>query len=695
MDIKNIYICPMDPDVTKERPGKCPKCGMDLVPFIKSEKSQHSGRRGQNLMEEDFKRRFFVTLPLVIIVMLLSPNIQKWLGISIDFLSRDILIFILATFIFFFGGLPFFRAAKGEIAARSFGMMTLVALAISVGYAFSVAATFFFAGESLYWEISTLISVFLLGHWLEMRAVRGTTNALAELARLIPQTAHLIKGKEIIEVETEKLAKGDRVLVKPGEKIPADGVVILGESSVDESMLTGESAPILKKRGDKVIGGTINYDGSLTFEVTKIGKETVIARITELIRQAQESKPNVQKLADRGAFILTLTAVSIGIVTFFFWLVIIPQGIIFATTLAVSVIVIACPHALGLAIPTVTTIASTLAARYGILIKDMKGFEILRKVNYVIFDKTGTLTKGEFGVDKIIVSKNSKLKSIDILKLAAAIEVHSQHPIAKGIVKKAKKENLKLLEIKNFKSFPGKGAEGIVLNKHVLVGNKVLFDELKIRTDVLEYTNTGVSTGIYVAIGKKVEGLILLSDILREESKEVIKKLQEMQIKTAMLTGDQKTAASEIGEQLKIDEVFAEVLPEDKANKIKELQKAGNIVAMVGDGVNDAPSLTQAHVGIAIGAGTDITLESAEIVLVKNDPRDVVRAIYLSRKTHSKMMQNLLWATGYNIFAIPIASGVLYPAFNIILRPEWAAILMSLSSILVVFNAFLLRKIKI
>ena len=726
-----LYACTMDPDVIQNEPGKCPKCSMDLVPLIKSENNQHAGYKGHKSMEEDFRKRFFITLPLVLIVMLLSPNIQKWLGISIDFLSRDILIFILGTFIFFFGGLPFFKAARGEITTRSFGMMTLVALAITVGYTFSVAATFLFPGESLYWEISTLISVFLLGHWLEMRAVRGTTGALAELARLIPKTAHLIKNKEVIDVVTESLVKGDKVLVKPGEKVPIDGVVVSGESSVNESMITGESAPVVKKMGDKVIGGTINSDGSLTIEVVKTGRETAIFQIMELIRQAQESKPSVQKLADRGAFILTLTAITVGILTFIFWLTLMPQGVIFAATLAVSVIVVACPHALGLAIPTVTTITSTLAARNGILIKDMKGIEVIRKVNYVVFDKTGTLTKGEFGVIKIlsiaeVASKNfrvhnagkisnsnkvgganvhsenfessprSNLGKDEILRLAAAVEVHSQHPIANGIVEEAKKRKLKIPEIKNFKSFPGRGAKGIVGEKHILVGNKTLINELKIQNDALNQNNTlGSSTSVYVAINNQIEGIILLSDIIREESKNSIQRLKDMGIKTAMLTGDRENVAQAVGKQLRIDTVFAEVLPEDKVNKIKELQKAGNIVAMVGDGVNDAPSLTQAHVGIAIGAGTDVAVESAEIVLVKNDPQDVVKAISLSRKTNTKMIQNLIWATGYNVFAIPTAAGVLYPSFNILLRPEWAAVLMSLSSIIVVFNALLLRKTKL
>lgn len=688
----NLYTCPMDPDVIKKAPGKCPKCGMVL------EKIQNSQDHSEHkLMEEDFKKRFFTTLPLVLIVMLLSPNIQKWLGISINFLSRDIFIFILGTFIFFFGGLPFFKAAKGEISTRSFGMMTLVALAITVGYTFSVSATFLFPGESLYWEISTLISVFLLGHWLETRAVRGTTGALAELAKLIPQTAHLVKGKEIIEIETTKLVKGDKILVKPGEKIPIDGLVISGESSVNESMLTGESAPVMKKAEDKVIGGTINNDGSLTVEVVKTGQETAIVRIMELIRQAQESKPSVQKLADRGAFLLTIVAVLVGVSTFIFWSFLTPQGVVFAATLAVSVIVVACPHALGLAIPTVTTITSTLAARNGILIKDMKGIEVIRKVNYVVFDKTGTLTKGEFGVDEILTSKNSKLNKEDVLKIAAAVEIHSQHPIAKGIINEAKNKKLKIPEIKNFKSFPGRGAEGLIGSKHVLVGNKTLMDELKISVSSVEdeIDSQASMTGVYIALNKKVEGIILLSDIIREESKEAIKRFKEMNIKTAMLTGDRKNVAQAVGRQLKIDTVFAEVLPEDKVNKIKELQKTGNIVAMVGDGVNDAPSLTQAHVGVAIGAGTDVAVESAEIVLVKNDPRDVVKAISLSRKTNMKMIQNLLWATGYNVFAIPTAAGVFYPSFKILLRPEWAAVLMSLSSIIVVFNALLLRRAKL
>lgn len=713
-----LYACPMDPDIIRDKPGNCPKCGMELTGIQSSEfssamQNQNSGEgKGHSSMEEDFKRRFFVSLPLVIVVILLSPNIQKWLGIAFDFLGRDFILFTLGTFIFFFGGFPFFQGAKGEIRTRNFGMMTLVALAITAGYSFSVAATFLFKGESLYWEISTLISVFLLGHWLEMRAVRGATGALAELAKLIPPMAHkIIRGAGRLshitkDVRTEELVKEDLILVKPGEKIPIDGIVIEGESSINESMVTGESRPIGKKKGDKVIGGTINNDGSLTIEVTKIGSETAIAQIMKLIRDAQESKPNVQHLADRAASILTFVAIMAGVGSFVFWFFISPSGAVFAATLAVSAIVVACPHALGLAIPTVTTITSTLGAKNGILIKDMRGLEIARKINYVVFDKTGTLTKGEFGVVKILMNQDSRqrrgspraarIKSQDLLRLAAAVEIHSQHSIALGIVKEAKRLKLQIQAVKDFKSHPGKGAGGKVDGKDILVGNKILMEEFKVLGLDFKINEEEIKgkTPIYVSINKKLEGAVLVADMVREESKEAIVSFRQMGIKTAMLTGDTQDVASEVGKKLGVDTIFAQVLPDDKVNKIKELQNKGNVVAMVGDGVNDAPSLTQAHVGIAIGAGTDVTVESAEIVLMKNDPGDVVKAISLSRKTNTKMIQNLVWATGYNVLAVPTAAGVFYP-FGILLRPEWAAILMSLSSIIVVFNALLLRRTKL
>ncbi|MBI2051850.1 HAD-IC family P-type ATPase [Candidatus Roizmanbacteria bacterium] len=709
----------MDPDVIAKEPGRCPKCGMDLTPLAEEEHEDHKDHAS---MEKDFKRRFFVTLPLTLIVMLLSESIQKWLGISIEFPQRTFILFLLGTAIFAYGGIPFFKGAKGELSTRNYGMMTLVALAIAVGYTFSVFATFLFPGESLYWEISTLISVFLLGHWLEMRAVRGTTGALAELAKLIPKTAHLVRGKNVVDVKTEDVVIGNLVLVKPGEKIPVDGVIVEGSSSVNESMVTGESRPIEKKKGDQVIGGTLNNDGSLTVNVNKTGKETAVSQIMELIRMAQESKPQVQHLADRAANVLTLTAVLVGTGTFLYWLFATSQGPIFAATLAVSVVVVACPHALGLAIPTVTTITSALGARNGILIKDMKGLEIARKVDYIVFDKTGTLTKGEFGVSEIIsvargpvgdfppASARKKLRAVgnpsisatprsvsnELLQMAAAVEAHSQHSIAEGVVRETKKRGVKVPQVKDFKSYPGRGAEGKVDGNRIIVGNRTLMEEVKIPERQLDsLTPKSVGTLVYVSVNNSLAGALVLSDLVREESKEAIKKLQEMDIKTAMLTGDRKDVADAVSKELGIDTTFAEVLPEDKVKNIKELQKKGQVVAMVGDGVNDAPSLTQSHLGIAIGAGTDVAVESAEIVLMKNDPRDVVKAITLSRKTNTKMVQNLIWATGYNVAAIPTAAGVFYNGFRILLRPEWAAVLMSLSSIIVVFNALLLHRTKL
>lgn len=688
---EKIYTCPMDPDVISQTSGKCPKCGMDLVPMIdQAANGEHGGHAS---MEENFRKRFFITLPLVILTILFSSNIQEWFHYSLNFPGRELLLFVLGTFIFFIGGTPFFKAAKGELKAKAPAMMTLVAFAITVGYVFSIAATFFFPGQSLYWEISTLISVFLLGHWLEMRAVRGATGTLTELAKLIPPSAHLLKDGKVVDAETKDIIKGNKVLVRPGEKIPVDGIIIDGESSVNESMVTGESKPVIKVRGDKVIGGTINQDGSLTVEVSKTGSDTAISQIMKLIRDAQGSKPNVQHLADRAAGVLFYIAVVAGFLSFVFWMFVFPQGAVFAVTVAVAVVVVACPHALGLAIPTVTTITSTLGAKNGILIKEMKGLEVARKIDYVVFDKTGTLTKGEFGVSKIKVAGGSKLSEDEILRLAASLETNSQHSIARGIINEAEKKKITIPKVSSFKSFPGKGAQGITNGKKVVVGNKTLLHDLGFKNYKFSSQSTG--TLVYIGVDGKVAGIIVLEDEIREDSGRVIDRLHKMGLKTAMLTGDNKDIAEEVGKKLNVDRVFAEVLPEDKVNKVKELQSKGNIVAMVGDGVNDAPSLTQAHVGIAIGAGTDVAVESADIVLMKNDPMDVVKAISLSRKTNNKMVQNLAWATGYNVFAIPTAAGVLYPSFGILLMPEWAALLMSASSIIVVFNALLLRRVKL
>ena len=687
----------VDPDVVKNSPGTCPKCGMGLVPINKEEHRDHYAG-----MEENFKRRFFIALPLTAIVLVLSPKIQQWFGFSIDFPGIEVVLFLLASIIVFYNGWPFYVMAKGEIKSRAFGMMTLVSLAVLSGYLFSVAATFLFKGESLYWEISTLVLAFLFGHWMEMRAVRGASGALTELAKLIPPTAHKVKSKfkiknskldtELVDVKTEELVKGDLVLVKPGEKVPIDGVVVDGESSVNEAMITGESRPIDKKAGDEVIGGTINQDGSLTVRVTKTGKETAVSQIMELVRSAQSTKPPVQKLADRAAGWLTFIALAAAILTFAYWFFINPQGAIFAATLAIAVIVIACPHALGLAIPTVTTITTSLAAKNGILIRDMKAAEIARRLNYVVFDKTGTLTRGRFGVSEVIPLAD--VSPEEILKLAATVEFHSQHSIAQAVLEEAKKRKISFAPAKDFKSFPGKGAVAVTAGQKVIVGNKALMLESGLTAGGFEDATRGIEklgkTFILVATEKKLIGILTLEDVVKPESKEAIAALKEMGVKAAMLTGDTKVIADRVAKELGIDTFFAEVLPEDKVAKIKELQRGGNIVAMVGDGVNDAASLAQSNVGMAIGAGTDVAVESAEIVLVKNDPRDVARAIRLSQKTNVKMRQNLAWAAGYNLIAIPVAAGILFP-FGILLRPEWSALLMSASSIIVVVNALTLR----
>jgi Cu2+-exporting ATPase len=695
----------MHPEVVFDEPGKCPKCGMDLVMSHKEMKMEegkketveepmdHTAHHAQ--MGHNFKTLFFQTLPLTLLILVLSPNIQKWFGYNLEFSYQNLVLFGLGTAVALYGGWPFFSSAKFEILEKNFGMMTLVSLAVLSGYIFSVAATFLFTGESLWWEISTLVSAFLFGHWMEMRAVMGTTGALTELAKLIPPDAHkLVDGKEV-QVKTEELIRGDKVLVKPGEKVPVDGIIVDGESSVNEAMITGESKPVFKKVGDGVVGGTINNDGALTIEITKVGTESALSQIMKLIKQAQTTKPAVQRLADRAANVLTLAAIVVGTGTFFYWSMINPHGAVFAATLAITVIVVACPHALGLAIPTVTTITTQVAARNGILIKDIKALEVARKLEWVMFDKTGTLTKGEFGVDRVATRGDEGR----MMWVAASIDALSQHSIAQAVVREAEKRKINLAKTEEFNSLPGRGVEGKVEGMKYVLGNEALMSERGINLDDLKReVEKEIAEGksfIWIAESesKKLLGVIVLSDVIREESFAAVKKLHEMKVKVAMITGDNENIAKAVAEQLKIDTYFAGVKPEDKVNKVKELQAQGGVVAMVGDGVNDAPALTQANVGIAIGAGTDVAVEAGQIILVKNNPSGIAKIIELSRRTNTKIKQNLVWAAGYNVVAIPVAAGVLYGA-GILLRPEWAALLMSASSVIVVANAFLLKRTK-
>jgi Cu2+-exporting ATPase len=568
--------------------------------------------------------------------------------------------------------------------------MTLIALAITVAFFYSGAVVFGLSGKFFFWELATLIDVMLLGHWIEMRSILGASKALESLAKLMPSIAHLVKpNNEIEDVPVSKLVPGNIILIKPGEKVPSDGIIIKGETSVNESMLTGESKPVSKKTGDKVIGGSINGEGSVYVKVEHTGKDSYISQVIELVRKAQESKSKTQDLANRAALWLTIIAISIGSLTLAIWAYL-GKGFAFALERMVAVMVITCPHALGLAVPLVVAVSTSISARKGLLIRNRAAFEKARNIQAIIFDKTGTLTKGEFGITDII--SLDRYSENDILLYAATLESNSEHPIAKAILQKAKERKLKLRQIKDFKALPGKGVQAVINKKTIrLVGQNYL-KEKNIKIDN-EKINTLIKEGktiAYLLSEDKLIGAIALADLIREESKEAIENLKALGIKCIMLTGDNKQVAEHVSKELGLDEYFAEVLPHEKSEVVKKVQSEGLNVAMVGDGVNDAPALVQADVGIAIGAGTDVAIESADIILVRNDPRDVASIIALAKSTYSKMKQNLIWATGYNVITIPLAAGVLY-SFGILLSPAVAAALMSLSTIIVAINAKFLR----
>jgi Cu2+-exporting ATPase len=639
-------------------------------------------------MLQDFKKRFFVSLAITVPVLVLSPMIQAFFGFDLTFPGSFRLLFALSSFVYFYGGWPFLKGLKKELAERVPGMMTLIAVAISVAYFYSSAVVFGLPGKFFFWELVTLIDIMLLGHWVEMRSVMGASRALEELAKIMPSEAHLIKDGEVEDVEIEVLKKGDRVMVRPGEKVPVDGTVLEGKSSVNESLLTGESKPVSKEEGSGVIGGSMNGEGSLVVEVAKTGKETYISQVIDLVNTAQESRSRTQDLADRAAFFLTLTALSVGAITLAAWLHY-GRDLVFAIERAVTVMVITCPHALGLAIPLVVAVSTSLAANSGLLIRERQSFERAREIEAVVFDKTGTLTRGEFGVTDVIPL--SEVSEEDVLRLAASLESRSEHSIARGVVKGAKDRGIDLLEVGSFDSIPGKGVQGEVGGRSLKVASPGYLERLGIELEdqrVQEAKEDG-KTVVFLLEDEQPMGALALGDSVRAESKEAIERLKSMGLKCMMLTGDNRYVAEEVTRELGLDEFFAEVLPDQKAEKIREVQERYT-VAMVGDGVNDAPALAQADVGIAIGAGTDVAVETADIVLVRNDPRDVASIIRLSKKTYSKMFQNLLWATGYNAFAIPLAAGVLY-GYGILLSPAVGAVLMSISTIIVAVNAKLMK----
>ena len=663
---------------TKNKPeSEMPHAGTD-----------HQGHHAH--MAADFRNRFWISLVLTLPILALSPMLQTLVGLreAIRFPGDSYVLFGLASVVFWYGGWPFLKGLIKELSSLKPGMMTLVAVAIATAYLYSSAVVFGLTGKMFFWELATLVDIMLLGHWIEMKSVMSASKALEELAKLMPSDAHkLMPDGSVKDVPLGELTVGDKVLIKPGEKIPADGVIVEGESSVNEAMLTGESTPVSKKTGGKVIGGAINGEGSLTIEVKGTGKDSFLSQVIDLVKQAQESKSKTQNLADTAAMWLTIIALGGGLLTFLIWLVLMNKEFAFAIERAVTVMVITCPHALGLAVPLVVAVSTALAASNGLLIRNRGAFESARKLQAIIFDKTGTLTEGRFGVtDTLLLAQD--IDEETLRKYAASVDANSEHPIAKAIADSSEQK----LSVEGFKSIPGKGAEGKVDGREVKVVSPGYLIEQSIAHDDqrVEPLQAQGKTVVFVLVDGQLKGAIALADIIRPEAKQAISALKALNIRCMMLTGDNKATAQWVSDQIGLDEYFAEVLPQDKAAKVKEVQTRGVLVAMTGDGVNDAPALAQADVGIAIGAGSDVAVETADIILVRSNPLDVVAIVQLSRATYSKMIQNLVWATGYNVVAIPLAAGALY-AWGVLLSPALGAVLMAASTVIVAINARLLK----
>lgn len=668
----------------------------------------HSGHKDHKPHKHDqhtghnpgmFKKKFWLSFTLTIPVLLYSLTIQELLNFTTPtFLGSSWIPAILGTLIFFYGGLVFLKGAKSELADSRPGMMTLISLAISVAFVYSLAVSFGLDGMDFWWELATLITIMLLGHWLEMASVMSAQGALKELAKLLPDEAELITKNGIKTVTVSELKIGDLILVRPGAVVPTDGIVVKGESEVNESMLTGESKPVRKAVKALVIGGSINGSGSLTMRVSKVGDDTVLAGIMKLVADAQTSKSKTQIVADRAAFYLTFVALGAAILTAVGWTIFSDRSVSFILERVVTVLVIACPHALGLAVPLVTAISTTLAAKNGLLVRERMALESARNMDIVLFDKTGTLTKGQHGVTDIWAAEGYAEK--DILYLAASLEQNSEHIVGRGIVNKAKEQQVHLDKVDKFSAIPGFGVMGTLHNHEAYIAASyryLLEHKISIPSSFSNQAKMAAKDGkteVYLVLEGKVIGAIALADVIRDEARQTIKLLDQLGVKSAMITGDSKDVAKYVAERLGLERYFSEVKPEDKADKTKGLQKQGYRVAMVGDGINDAPALTQADVGIAIGAGTDVAIESAGIVLASSDPLGVAKIIKLSKATYRKMIQNLAWATGYNAVAIPLASGAT-TGFGFVLSPAIGAVLMSLSTIVVAVNAQLLRKLEL
>lgn len=730
-----LYICPMHPEVISNQPGQCPKCGMNLVPQNEKRKDmdgmshssykdhemkptdkmdfwdkfkmgifmqmgmEHTGLAGREmakLMEEDIRNKFFFSFLFTIPIVAYSPVGESLFGLDLPTpIPAPWLLLVLTTPVFFYGGWIFLYSSYKALQVKQLNMAVLIAVGITAAYAFSIFLTLIGSEDSFYEAAAMLITFVLFGHWMEMKSRRGTTDALQALFNLVPPQARIFKnGKEEL-IPTQQVRLGDTLILKPGDKIPVDGEIIEGQTAIDESLITGEAIPTPKKQGDLVIGGSINQSGSIKFKATKVGSETALAQIVKMVELAQNSKAPGQKLADRFAKYLVILAVGGGLLTFAVWFLVLGEPLLFALTFAISTVVIACPDALGLATPTAVAVGTSLGAKHNILIKDAPTLEQVSKIQAIVLDKTGTLTEGKPKITSVKVFES--YSEDDILKIIGAAEEKSGHPLSKAVLDEVSRRNLNLsTKVEDFENLSGLGVRAKVDGKDVLIGTVRLMKDKNI---LIEEANKSISeslekseTIMILAVGGKMAAVVSASDPIKPTAKKAVQQMLAQGIEVAMITGDNLKTAEIVAKTIGIKRVFAEVLPDQKANFVKKLQDEGKFVAMVGDGVNDAPALAQADIGIAIGAGTDVAIETAKVVLMKSDPADVLRAIRLSKATVTKMKQNLFWASIYNIIAIPIAAGLLYPSFGILLRPEVSALLMSASSIIVATNAVSLNR---